>query len=130
MRAPTWLPLQAIRWTTTPGDVAYFAEACRGLSAPLGVFAVAWELYTIRPDGRDVTRLTRSPGNDGHPAWSFDGRWIAFTSARGGFKDEGALWLGNPQGAGDIFVMRSDGTDVGRLTDDAFEEGTPAFAPK
>ena len=29
-----------------------------------------------------------------------------------------------------VFVMRSDGTDVRRLTDDAFEEGTPAFAPK
>ena len=29
-----------------------------------------------------------------------------------------------------VFVLWTDGTDVGRLTDDAFEEGTPAFAPK
>jgi hypothetical protein len=30
----------------------------------------------------------------------------------------------------DVFVMRADGTDVRRLTDDAVEEGTVTFAPK
>lgn len=89
-----------------------------------------WELYTIRPDGSDLKRLTHIPGNDAHPAWSADGRWIAFASARGGFKDETARGLGGGQGAGDIFVMRADGSDVRRLTDDASEEATPAFAPK
>ena len=47
-----------------------------------------WELYTMRPDGSDLKRLTRSPGNDAHATWSFDSEWIAFASARGGFKDE------------------------------------------
>lgn len=88
-----------------------------------------WELYTIRPDGRDLKRLTSSPGNDAHAAWSFDGGWIAFSSARGGFKDEMPVGEGGGQGAGDIFVMRRDGSDVRRLTDDAFEEATPAFSP-
>ena len=88
-----------------------------------------WELYTMRPDGSDVKRLTHSPGNDAHAAWSFDGEWIAFASARGGFKDEMPIGEGGGQGAGDIFVMRADGSDVRRLTDDAFEEATPAFAP-
>ena len=37
---------------------------------------------------------------------------------------------GGGQGATDIFVMRADGSDVRRLTDDAAEEGTPAFAPR
>lgn len=89
-----------------------------------------WELYSIRPDGRELKRLTRSPGNDAHAAWSSDGQWIAFASARGGFKDEMPVGEGGGQGAGDIFVMRFDGTDVRRLTDDAFEEATPAFAPR
>ena len=89
----------------------------------------AWELYTMRPDGGDLKRLTHSPGNDAHAAWSFDGEWIAFASARGGFKDEMPIGEGGGQGAGDIFVMRTDGSDVRRLTDDAFEEATPAFAP-
>ena len=88
-----------------------------------------WELYTIRPDGSDLKRLTRSPGNDAHATWSFDGEWIAFASARGGFKDEMPVGEGGGQGAGDIFVMRADGSDVRRLTDDAFEEATPTFAP-
>jgi TolB protein len=89
-----------------------------------------WELYTIRPDGRDLKRLTNSPGNDAHATWSLDGEWIAFASARGGFKDEMPVGEGGGQGAGDIFVMRWDGSDVRQLTDDAFEEATPAFAPR
>ena len=89
-----------------------------------------WELYTVRPDGTGLKRLTTSSGNDAHATWSFDGQWIAFSSARGGFKDEMPRAEGGGQGAGDIFVMRFDGTDVRRLTDDAFEEATPAFAPK
>lgn len=87
-----------------------------------------WEIYTIRPDGTGLTRLTNTPGNDAHAAWSPDGQWLAFSSARGGFKDEMARG-GGGQPATDIFVMRPDGSDVRRLTDDAAEEGTAAFAP-
>jgi len=88
-----------------------------------------WEIYAIHPDGAGLRRLTTSAGNDAHAAWSADGRWIAFGSARRGFRDEGARGLGG-QSAADIFVMRADGTDVRQLTDDAVEEGTPAFAPR
>jgi TolB protein len=88
-----------------------------------------WEIYTIRPDGTGLRRLTNSPGNDAHAAWSPDGEWIAFSSARGGFKDEIPRG-GGGQTATDIFVMRANGADVRRLTDDAAEEGTVAFAWK
>lgn len=88
-----------------------------------------WELYSIRPDGTGLTRLTNSPGNDAHAAWSPDGKWLAFSSARGGFKDEMARG-GGGQPATDIFVMRADGTDVRRLTDDTAEEGTVTFVRK
>jgi TolB protein len=87
-----------------------------------------YEIYTIRSDGMGLTRLTHSPGNDAHPAWSPDGKWIAFSSGRGGFKDEMARG-GGGQPTPDVFVMRADGTDVRRLTDDAVEEGTVTFAP-
>lgn len=87
------------------------------------------DLYSIRPDGTDLKRLTNSTGNDAHSTWSSDGKWIAFTSARGGFKDEAPLHPSNPQPYGDLYVMRADGSDVRRLTDDQFEEATPNWVP-
>jgi Tol biopolymer transport system component len=86
-----------------------------------------YEIYSIEPDGTDLRQLTHSPGNDAHNAWSPDGEWIAFTSARGGFKDETALHPGNPQAYGDIYIMRADGSDVRIVTDNPYEEGTPAW---
>jgi Tol biopolymer transport system component len=88
-----------------------------------------YEVYTIGTDGTDLKRLTHSPGNDAHNSWSPDGKWIAFASQRGGFKDESALHPYNPQPYGDIYVMRQDGSDVRQLTDDQFEDSTPAWAP-
>jgi hypothetical protein len=44
-------------------------------------------------------------------------------------RDEMPVGEGGGQGAGDIFVMRWDGSDVRQITDDAFKEATPAFAP-
>ena len=88
-----------------------------------------YEIYTIRPDGSDLRRLTHTPGNDAHNAWSPDGEWIAFTSARGGFKDESPLHPYNPQSYGDLYVMRADGSDVRKLTDDQFEDGAPGWLP-
>jgi Tol biopolymer transport system component len=83
-----------------------------------------YEIYTVRPDGRSLVRLTSSPGNDAHPGWSPDGQWIVFASNRTGFKDEtGGM------SDGEIFVMRADGSDLRQVTENAFEDGTPAWRP-
>jgi len=43
-----------------------------------------WEIYLIDVFSRELTRLTRSTGNDGLPTWSPDGTHIAFVSDRDG----------------------------------------------
>ncbi len=87
-----------------------------------------FEIFTIHPDGTDLKQLTHTKGNEAHIAWSPDGEWMVFTSSRMGFKDE-ALYTNNPQPYGEIFVMRYDGSDAEQLTDDQWEEGTPAWQP-
>jgi TolB protein len=88
-----------------------------------------YELFVVRPDGSGLKRLTNSRGNDAHATWSPDGKWIAFSSARGGYKDEALLHPYNPQPYGDIYVMRSDGSDVRMLTDNQYEDATPSWIP-
>jgi Tol biopolymer transport system component len=87
-----------------------------------------YEIWTIKPDGSGVKRLTFARGNDAHQAWSPDGEHIAFASSRLGFKDE-MTYTDAPQPYGELFVMRYDGTNVEQLTDNQWEDGTPAWQP-
>ncbi len=89
-----------------------------------------FELYTIRPDGSGLRRLTNVPGNDAHSIWSSDGEWIVFSSSRMGFKDEMALYDGVPQPYGELFAMRADGSDVRQLTDNKWEDASPGWMPE
>ncbi len=88
-----------------------------------------YDIYSIKLDGSDLKRLTTDPGNDAHSIWSPDGQWIAYASGMGGFKDEAALHPVNPQPQGEICVMRADGSDKRMLTDNQYEEATPAWMP-
>ena len=85
-----------------------------------------FQIFTISPNGKNLTQLTKTRGIDAHLAWSPDGNRLAFTSSRMGFKDE-ALYTGAPQPYGEIFVMDSDGNHIEQLTDDQWEEGGAAW---
>jgi TolB protein len=60
------------------------------------------QIYTMAPDGTDVTRLTNSTGNDYGPTWSPDGAKVLFASDRAGGRD--------------VYVINVDGTGEQRLT--------------
>lgn len=87
-----------------------------------------FDIYSIRPDGSGLRRLTDAEGNDSHPAWSSDGKHILFSSSRFGFKDEAPLF-DIPQPYGELFIMKADGSEQRALTDNRWEEGTPGWVP-
>lgn len=81
-------------------------------------------LFTARPDGSGLQRLAASRGADAaEPAWSADGRQIAYTTAAA---DE----LGEQfEHTADLYVMRADGRSKRRITRDRFADFEPAFSP-
>jgi TolB protein len=66
-------------------------------------------------DGTGVERLTDLPGDEWFPAWSPNGRKIAFAVSQG--REE------------DIYTMNADGTGVERLTDLPGMVGSPSWQP-
>lgn len=76
------------------------------------------EIYTIRKDGSDLTRLTYSDNEDTMPAWSPDGDWITFVSYRESFPKF------------EIYVMKRDGSNQKRLTYEQGDEYNPRWRPK
>ena len=106
----------AVRPAWSPGGKSIALGSSRHASADRANEDEEIEVYVMDSDGSNVRRLTLSPGHDGHPAWSPDGRWIAFSSQR--------------DGRYGIFVMRADGADVRRVTSSERFEGHPHWAPE
>jgi Tol biopolymer transport system component len=88
------------------------------------------DIFSIRPDGTDLRRLTNARGQDAHGAWSPDGRRLLFASSRLGFRDESPLYYDwAPQPYAELFVMNADGSEQRPLTDNKWEDGTAAWLP-
>jgi hypothetical protein len=73
------------------------------------------DVYTIRPDGTGLLRITSSVAYDGNPVWSPDGLKIAFVSKRDGNQE--------------IYLTNSDGSGQVRLTFSPDEDFSPTWSP-
>ena len=97
--SPAWSPL---------GDwIAYYSAA-----------ADSFGLYLIRPDGSENHQILG--GDAEYPAWSPDGRRLAFMSL--GFPP------GSSSAAYEIYVVDVDGGNLQRLTNVSGEDGWPAWS--
>jgi len=124
MPTPTLSPMDAID-PCLVADVTFLAEGARpDWHGDLIAFDKRtdgiFEIYTMKSDGTDVKCLTCNkpgapPGHRGNPAFSPDGRFIAFT----GENENGTHDLSEEPGKGgnnDLWIMTSDGNNYYRMT--------------
>ena len=97
----------------TPTSVIAFSSTLEPRTVPTPYSVKLWnnEIYVIDVDGSNERKLTQNPADDNAPAWSPDGKKLAFLSGRDG---------------GGIYVMNTDGSNLARLTE---ESGVPVWSP-
>lgn len=75
------------------------------------------ELYIMNSDGSGQRQISPIGGNSQGPSFSPDGKWIAFTSYFDRYEVHGC----------EIYIMRVDGTDLRRLTDNNYCDYQPRW---
>lgn len=110
------LPLKATRhieFTTTEGTWLSLDVSPDGKTI---VFDLVGDLYTIPVAGGEARKLTSGMGFSGQPAYSPDGRTIAYTSDRGGSEN--------------VWICDADGSNARQLSQDEQSEfASPTWTP-
>lgn len=78
------------------------------------------DVYIMNADGSNARMLSPTGGNSQGPSISPDGQWVAFTSYFDKYGDDHGC---------EIYVMRVDGTDVRRITDNDYCDYQPRWGP-
>lgn len=74
-----------------------------------------FNIFTMDPDGRNLTMLTNGQGNSEDPCWSLDGRYIVFSS--------------NREGGYHLYIMTANGQNQRRVTFTKGQETSPSWSP-
>ena len=112
--------IQQVSAASGPAQVVFQAFAIappsdlKGQIAFVSLAEASPDIAVMNADGSGYTRLAHA-GRDGQPAWSPDGRRIAFVTE-------------DDDGESHIHVMAANGTNVTRLTDGPSDRD-PAWAP-
>jgi TolB protein len=78
------------------------------------------ELFIMNADGSNVRQLTPSGGNSQGPSFSPDSKWVAFTAYFDHYNEDNGC---------EIYIIRIDGTDLRRLTDNDYCDYQPRWGP-
>ena len=117
-----YIPLIAV-WSPDGRQIAFVGNKLRNRPPGGGPRKANSDIYVMNADGSGTRRLTHNAGYDGEPAWSPDGRKIAFQSKRG-------FVVGQPgMGIGEIYVMNADGSGKRNLTRNPAQDGRPSWSP-
>ena len=95
------------------GKIAFSSNLTAGVGVdnPEGDY----EIFTIEPDGTNLTQLTRNATDDRMPDWSADGGRIAYAGHDGNDYE--------------IYTMSMVAGGVARVTDNDDDDYSPAFSP-
>jgi eukaryotic-like serine/threonine-protein kinase len=151
---PEFTPEVTESTTDTGGKIAY--ASCE---VSCEEFLESSEIYVMDDDGSNPQQLTDNNAADSHPAWSPNGRQIAFASDRDGNNniyimeadgsnpqqitdnDENNIWpiwspdgsqivfMASPDEIWEIYMMDADGGNLQQLTDNDMSALLPAWSP-
>ncbi len=92
-----------------------------------------FDIFESAIKGQKPKRLTKELGYDAEGAYSPDGQWIVFASNRAAYteklsEEDQKIFAQDPSYMMDIYLMKSDGSQVRRLTTSKGYDGGPFFS--
>jgi Tol biopolymer transport system component len=104
-------------WSPDGGKLAFSG----GVRGSIGLTIPSVNIYVVNVDGSGLTQLTRDAGMNASPAWSPDGKQIAFSSSRDSLP-QSKIWLMNADGSNQRILPNPQ--------DNGFVGGQPVWSPE